>query len=199
MKLKKALLIVDVQNDFCPGGSLPVAEADKIIPAINKYINEFLKWKFPVFASRDWHPKKTKHFKDFGGEWPRHCLANSKGAMFHPKLRLPKHTLILSKGVEADKDSYSAFDAADSNGTDFLNLLKILGIKELYCCGLATDYCVKSSVLDALKSGIKVNLLIDAIKGVDVNKGDSHQAIREMTSHGARKVTFEKALHLLKT
>ena len=95
MKLKKALLIVDVQNDFCPGGALAVPGGDKIGPAINKYIRIFAKKKLPIFASRDWHPIRTKHFKDFGGVWPVHCLQNSRGAAFHPKLKLPKETIKL--------------------------------------------------------------------------------------------------------
>ena len=196
-RVKKALLIVDVQNDFCPGGALAVPEAERIIPILNKYINLFLGLNLPIFACRDWHPEETKHFKRFGGLWPEHCLANSKGAMFHPKLRLPHNAIVLSKGVDPEKESYSAFQAADSNGTRFSNLLKITGIKELFAGGLATDYCVKCSVLDALKFGFKVKLLTDAIKGVDVKKGDSEAALAEMASLGAKKVTFGKVARSL--
>mgnify|MGYP001032085348 CR=1 FL=1 len=192
MKLKKALLIVDVQNDFCPGGALAVKEGDRIVPVLNKYIKVFSRGKLPIFASRDWHPKESKHFKQLGGLWPKHCIQNTKGARFHPELKLPKETIILSKGMDPDKDSYSAFQAVDSNGTDFLPLLKALGINELFVGGLATDYCVKSSVLDALKSGLKVNLLIDAIKGVNIKPKDSEDAIEEMVGRGAKKMTFEK-------
>jgi len=191
MKLKKALLIVDVQNDFCPGGALAVREGDRIVPVLNKYIKVFSREKLPIFASRDWHPKETKHFKQFGGLWPKHCIQNTKGARFHPELKLPEETIILSKGMDPDKDSYSAFQAIDSNGTDFLQLLKALGINELFVGGLATDYCVKSSVLDALKSGLKVNLLIDAIEGVNIRPKDSEDAIEEMVIRGAKKTTFE--------
>ncbi len=192
MKLKKALLVVDVQSDFCPGGALAVSEGDKIVPVLNKYINKFSKVKLPVFASRDWHPKSTKHFKKFGGLWPNHCVQDTKGAQFHPKLKFPKEVIILSKGMDPDKDSYSAFQAYDNNNTEFLNLLKIFGVKELYVGGLATDYCVKSSVLDALKNGFKVYLLFDAIKGVNLKPDDSKEAINEMTASGAKKITFEK-------
>jgi len=191
MKLKKALLIVDVQNDFCPGGALAVRKGDRIVPVLNKYIKVFSREKLPIFASRDWHPKETKHFKQFGGLWPKHCIQNTKGARFHPELKLPEETIILSKGMDPDKDSYSAFQAIDSNGTDFLQLLKALGINELFVGGLATDYCVKSSVLDALKSGLKVNLLIDAIEGVNIRPKDSEDAIEEMVIRGAKKTTFE--------
>ena len=191
MKLKKALLIVDVQNDFCPGGALTVPEGDKIAPVLNRYIKFFSKNKLPIFASRDWHPKKTKHFKAFGGVWPKHCIQNTKGAQFHPKLKLTKETIILSKGMDPEKDSYSAFQAEDANGMEFLNFLKIFGIGELYIGGLATDYCVKSSVIDATKFGFKVRLLIDAIKGVDLNPGDSQAALKEMVKNGARKITLK--------
>jgi len=97
MERTKALLIVDVQNDFCPGGKLAVSEGDKIVPVLNKYIRLFSKKKLPIFASRDWHPRKSKHFKDFGGNWPIHCVQRTKGARFHPRLQLPKNTTIISE------------------------------------------------------------------------------------------------------
>lgn len=192
MKLKKALLIVDLQNDFCPKGRLPVEDGDKIVPQVNKYLKIFSKNKLPIFLSRDWHPKKTKHFKEFGGMWPRHCVQNSKGAEFHSNLKFPKEAIILSKGMDPEKDSYSAFQAVDQNGVEFLNLLKIFGIEELFVAGLATDYCVKWSVFDALKNGFKVKLLIDAIKGVNLKPDDSEKAIKEMLMLGAKKLTFDE-------
>jgi nicotinamidase/pyrazinamidase len=195
---KKALLIVDVQNDFCPGGALAVPEGDKIIPILNKYIETFLKNKLPIFASRDWHPRQTKHFKQFGGLWPEHCVQNTRGAEFHPKLKLTKEAIILSKGMDPREDSYSAFQAADNNGTDFLNLLRSSGIKELFVGGLATDYCVKWTVLDALKSGLEVKLLTDVIRGVDLKPKDSEEAIAEMVSQGARKINFEELNKLMR-
>ena len=192
MEEKKALLIVDVQNDFCPGGALAVPEGDKIVPMLNKYMMIFSRKKWPIFASRDWHPKESKHFKKFGGPWPEHCIQNTRGARLHPSLRLPKETILLSKGMDPDKDSYSAFQAVDSKGTGFFELLKISGIKKLFVGGLATDYCVKSSVLDALKFGFRVRLLIDAIKGVNIKPEDSEQAIEEMVRGGAEKMTLEE-------
>jgi nicotinamidase/pyrazinamidase len=192
MEEKKALLIVDVQNDFCPGGALAVPEGDKIVPVLNKYMIIFSRKKWPIFASRDWHPKESKHFKKFGGPWPEHCIRNTRGARLHPNLRLPKETILLSKGMDPDKDSYSAFQAVDAKGTDFFELLKNSGIKELFVGGLATDYCVKSSVLDALKFGFKVRLLIDAIRGVNIKPEDSEQAIGEMVRGGAEKMTLEE-------
>lgn len=194
MKLKKALLAVDVQNDFCPGGALAVPEGDKVVEVLNQYIKIFSAKKLPVFASRDWHPKKTVHFKKFGGTWPVHCVQGTKGAQFHPKLKLPKEAIILSKGMDPEKDSYSAFQAEDNNGQLFLNLLKILGIEELYIGGLATDYCIKFSACDALKNGFKVKLLTDAMKGVNLKPNDSRCAIEEMVKMGAKKIIFKEIL-----
>lgn len=185
MKKDKALLVVDVQNDFCPAGSLAVPKGDRIIPVINKYCSLFSKNKFAVFACRDWHPKKTRHFKQYGGLWPAHCVQDTSGAKYHRKLKLPKGAIIISKGTDPDKDSYSAFQAKDRQGRSFLRLLKQKGIKELYLGGLATDYCVKFSCLDALKNKIRSVVLLDAIKGVDLKPGDSLRALRLITRKGA--------------
>lgn len=192
MKLKKALLVVDVQNDFCSKGALGIAQGDEIIPILNKYIKLFSKKKLPIFITRDWHPKVTKHFKQFGGLWPKHCIQGTHGAEFHPGLKFSKEAIVLSKGMDPQKDSYSASHAEDVNGTGFLNLLKIFGITKLYIGGLATDYCVKYSTLDALKNGIKVYVLTDAIKGVNINPNDSLDAIKEILSNGAKKMTFDR-------
>jgi len=194
LKLKKVLLIVDVQNDFCPAGKLAVPQGDKIVPVLNKYIKIFSQKKLPMFFSRDWHPQKTSHFKKFGGIWPVHCVQNTKGAEFHPKLKIPKEAIIISKGMDPQKDSYSAFDGEDRYGQSLHNILMILGIKELYIGGLATDYCVKATVLEALKRGFKVKLLLDAIKGVDIKPKDSLKAIEEMKQKGAVLVNFEMIL-----
>jgi nicotinamidase/pyrazinamidase len=167
-----------------------VPQGDKVVPALNKYIKIFSKKKLPIFASADWHPVRTKHFRDFGGVWPVHCIQNTKGAAFHPKLKLPKGAILLYKGMDPEQDSYSAFQAEDLRGIGFAKLLHLLAVKELYIGGLATDYCVKSSVLDALKHGLKVKLLMDAARGVDLKPGDSEKAIKEMVKKGARKITI---------
>ena len=195
MGAEKALLIIDVQNDFCPGGALAVPEGDKIVPVLNRYIELFLSKGLPIFVSRDWHPEKTKHFKDFGGLWPKHCIQKTRGAEFHPGLKLPDKIIILSKGIDPEKDSYSVFQGADSQGKSFLNLLSFMGIIELYVGGLATDYCVKESVLDALKNGFRVKLLMDAIKGV--NEESSREAIKQMIARGAEQITFEKLSRIM--
>jgi nicotinamidase/pyrazinamidase len=188
MNPNKALLIVDVQNDFCPGGALGVPGGHKIIPNINKYIRIFSKKKLPIFATRDWHPVKTTHFKDFGGIWPVHCLQNSWGAAFHSELRLPKDVTLLYKGMNPHKDSYSSFHAEDERGMDLEKLMKLMGIKEIYIGGLATDYCVRFTAKDALKKGFKVKVLMDAIGGVDLKPGDSRKAIKEIVKSGAKKI-----------
>jgi len=186
-----ALVIVDVQNDFCPGGALAVTDGDLIVPVLNKYIEVFAENNRPILASRDWHSRETKHFKLFGGLWPEHCVQNTQGALFHPGLKLPSQTVVLSKGIDPDKDGYSAFEAADDQGQDLLSILNGLGVKELFVGGLATDYCVKSTVLEALKN-FKVNLLVDAVKGVNLNPDDSKTAVEEMVAGGAIKMTFDE-------
>ncbi len=195
--MKSALLIVDVQIDFCPGGALAVPEGDRIIAILNKYIKVFSEKKLPIFASRDWHPPETTHFKKFGGQWPQHCIQDTPGAAFHPVLRLPEDAVILSKGVEPDKDGYSAFQAIDNKGEEFAGLLKKNSVKELFIGGLATDYCVRWTVVDALKYGLRITVLEDAIKGVNLKPHDSEDALKEMFVMGAGKITFEKLSRML--
>ncbi len=196
MKSKKALLIVDIQNDFCPGGALGVREGDQIIPTVNEYVNLFIKKSLPVFVSRDWHPKDTRHFKGSGGPWPVHCVQNTRGAEFHRDFRIPKEAIILSKGSDSEMDGYSVFEAHDSKKTPFLDLLKKMGIEELYIAGIATDYCVRMTSLDAFKKGLKVNVLSDAIKGVD--EKDSKRAIDEIiTQNGKLKIFSEVTKELI--
>lgn len=184
-KDKDALIIVDVQKDFCTGGALPVPEGEKIVPVLNKYIEKFHEAGALIVATRDWHPPNHSSFKNHGGIWPPHCIQETPGAEFHPDLKLPKETKIISKATSADKEAYSGFD-----GTDLEKELKNAGIQRLFIGGLATDYCVKSTVLDALRLGFETVLLFDAIKGVDVNPGDSERAIKEMLEKGAKKGTL---------
>lgn len=183
---KQALLVVDVQNDFCPGGTLAVAHGDEVVPPLNKLIDQFLKRGNPVYKSRDWHPPETKHFQRYGGLWPVHCVQNTKGAEFHPQLKDDPRIRVVSKGL-GDTDCYSAFDE-----TDLAALLRDEGVKEVLVGGLTTDYCVKNTVLDALKEGFKVKALQDAIRAVDVNPGDGERAIREMRAAGAEIVTTDQ-------
>jgi nicotinamidase/pyrazinamidase len=176
---KRALLVVDVQNDFCPGGSLAVAHGDEVVKPLNQLIIEFLERGEPVFKTRDWHPVNTKHFADFGGTWPVHCVQNTKGAEFHPNLIDDIHIRVISKGL-GDEDCYSAFD-----GTDLGLQLQRLGVNEIWVGGLTTDYCVKNTALDGLKEGFAVKVLADAIRPVDLQPGDGERAIEEMRAAGA--------------
>ena len=184
---RAALLLVDVQNDFCPGGALPVPEGDRVVPVLNQYIDQFQAAGLPVFASRDWHPAVTKHFKDYGGLWPPHCVQETPGAAPHPGLKLSPSVTVVSKGMGLEQDAYSCFQAQSDEGRPFQELLHAAGIEHLYVGGLATDYCVRASVLDALHAGFRVTLLEDAVRGVDVQPGDSERAIEEMTRAGAAR------------
>lgn len=184
MSRKPALLVVDVQNDFCPGGALGVRDGDAILPRVNRVIGLFARRDLPVLATRDWHPRVTKHFKEFGGAWPPHCVQGTKGARFHPGLKLPKDATILSKGMDPDQDSYSGFQALSPAGRDLESVLRDQGIEDLFVCGLATDYCVRATALDAVRRGLRVHVLADAIKGVDLRPGDSEAALQEMRDAG---------------
>ena len=185
MTTKASLLIIDVQNDFCPGGALPVPAGDRVVAPLNRAAELFAAAGLPVVASRDWHPPVTSHFNAYGGIWPSHCVQGSRGAEFHPQLRLPPGYFLLSKGFESDTDSYSAFDGRLADGSSLQLLLATLGVARLFVGGLATDYCVKESVLAALRTGLQVVVLEDAVAGVDVTAGDSLRAMKEMKTAGA--------------
>jgi nicotinamidase/pyrazinamidase len=182
---RAALLVVDAQNDFCAGGALEVPQSRRVIDALNRHLETARRQHLPVYASRDWHPPRTTHFKPFGGEWPVHCVQHSVGAAFHPDLRLPRDILVVTKGDGDDAPGYSAFDGRLPSGETLLSDLQRRGITHLYVGGLATDYCVRASVLDALRAGLQVTVLDDAIAGVDVSPGDSARAREEMMRHGA--------------
>ena len=179
---KRALIVVDVQNDFCPGGALAVPHGNEVIAPLNKLIKIFLERGEPEFKSRDWHPPTTKHFAAYGGTWPVHCVQETAGAEFHPRLLDDIHIRVVSKGL-GDEDCYSAFDE-----TDFALQLQRLGVEELWVGGLATDYCVKNTVLDALKQGFKVKAITDAMRAVDLKPDDGERAIEEMRNAGAEIV-----------
>jgi nicotinamidase/pyrazinamidase len=180
------LLLVDPQNDFCPGGSLAVADGDAVIPVLNDWAIAAQRAHAPIFVSRDWHPPKTTHFKDFGGVWPAHCVMGTHGADFHPDLRLPTEAVIVSKGMGETEDAYSAFQARDASGTLLAALLEQRGVRHLYVAGLATDYCVKSSALDALNRDIGVTLVPEGMRAVNLQPTDGEQALAEMRARGAQ-------------
>lgn len=191
MENGSALLIEDVQNDFCFGGALAVSGGDEVVPVLNRYIDLFLERGLPVFASRDWHPEKSHHFSKYGGIWPVHCVQGSRGAGFHPDLKLPADVVIMSKGMEPLRDGFSSFEAICEKGVSFSAALSERGVRHICIGGLATDYCVKYTVLDALAVGFSVTLLIDAIRGVDLKPGDAESAIREMVMAGAAVACLE--------
>jgi nicotinamidase/pyrazinamidase len=179
---KRALLVVDVQNDFCPGGALAVKGGDEVIAPLNRLIEDFLARGDYVFKSRDWHPATTKHFAQYGGTWPVHCVQETDGASFHADLIDDPRIEIVSKGM-GDEDSYSAFD-----GTSLAALLRERGVSEVWVGGLATDYCVKNTALDALREGFQVKVVAEAMRAVEVQPGDGHRAIEEMRRAGAEIV-----------
>lgn len=184
----KAIILVDIQNDFCPAGALAVSGGDSIVNPSNKLIQKFVSENLPVVFTRDWHPADHSSFTDNGGIWPSHCVAGTPGADFHPDLLLPESALIFSKAVTAERDAYSGFE-----GTTLDAELKTAGVDELVICGLATDYCVKNTALDAVNLGYRVELAADCIRAVDVNPGDGDAAIDEMRKAGII-ITDSKAL-----
>jgi len=186
MESRKALIVVDVQNDFCPGGSLAVTEGNEVVAPLNKLMKEFLDRGEPVYQTRDWHPEKTKHFASYGGTWPIHCVQNTHGAEFHPDLLNDPRITVISKGFDERADGYSGFD-----GTQLAQLLRDEGVNELWVGGLATDYCVKQTVIDGLQSGFKVKALADAMRPVNVNPDDGQKAVEEMREAGAEIIGDE--------
>jgi nicotinamidase/pyrazinamidase len=180
-----ALLIIDVQNDFLPGGALAVSGGNEIVPLLNRYIALFAQQRLPVIATRDWHPADHCSFVAQGGIWPAHCVANSEGAAFPALLALPPSTVCISKATNKRQDAYSAFDH-----TDLANRLHLLGTSRLFAGGLATDYCVLHSVIDALSLGFQVCLLMDAVRAVDARPDDGQDAIKAMLMRGAVPVSL---------
>lgn len=187
---RDALVIVDVQNDFCPGGSLAVPAGDEVVPVLNRYAERFARCGAPVFASRDWHPERTKHFAAWGGAWPPHCVRGTRGAEFHRALELPAGTEIVSKGMDPEVDAYSAWEARTEADKPFAEALAARGTRRLFVGGLATDYCVKATALDALRHGFEVFVLEDGSRPVDVKPGDGARALDELAAAGARRVTL---------
>ena len=175
-----ALIIVDVQNDFLPGGALPVAGGDQVIPPLNDYARRFRAAGFPVIATRDWHPPDHRSFSTHGGPWPPHCVAGTDGARFAADLELPPDAVIVSKASTPDDDTYSGFD-----GNNLAAELRRQGVHRVFVGGLATDYCVLHTVLGALREGFATVLLTDAVRAVEVHPGDGAAAITAMQAAGA--------------
>jgi nicotinamidase/pyrazinamidase len=173
-----ALILVDVQIDFCPGGALPIEHGDQVVPVLNRWIAAASQAGIPVYASRDWHPKGHLSFTESGGQWPPHCLQDSEGARFHPDLRFDPSTVIVTKGVRFDRDQYSAFDETGLAGE-----LRARGVKRVWVGGLAQDVCVRATVLDARRAGFEAVVIADGTR--PVTHAGGVQANDEMRGAGA--------------
>ncbi|MCH8122455.1 MAG: nicotinamidase [Bacteroidetes bacterium] len=178
-----ALMIVDVQKDFCPGGALPIEDGDKVVPILNRWIAAAVARGVPIYASRDWHPVGHVSFNERGGPWPPHCLQDSDGARFHSNLELPDSAVIVTKGVRFDQDQNSAFDQ-----TGIVEQLRKDGIQRLLVGGLAEDVCVLATALDARREGFEVALIADATRPVSTQKGEK-----------ARKKMRDSGVHFVRT
>lgn len=189
------LILVDVQNDFCPGGALAVNEGDQIVPIINRLIPEFPL----VISTQDWHPENHISFKQRGGPWPPHCVQGTQGAQLHPDLRTDTISYYFRKASSPDKDDYSEFAGKDEQGRSLDETLKRHGVRELYVVGLATDYCVLETVLDGIKYSYEVNAVTDAMRAVNVNPDDGEKALQKMAENGAHLVTSDEVLNLAGT
>ncbi len=173
-----ALLVVDVQRDFCPGGALPIEDGDAVVPVLNRWLAAARERGIPVYASRDWHPRGHPSFLDRGGDWPPHCIQGEPGAELHPDLDLPAEAVLVTKGTRFDKDQLSAFDA-----TGLAVRLADDGVRRLFVGGLARDVCVRATVLDALRAGLGVHVLVEATRAVDEAEG--RRALEQMRDAGA--------------
>lgn len=186
-----ALIVVDVQNDFLPGGNLAVSDGDAVIPVLNDYIDLFLSHGLPIFFTRDWHPEGHCSFQEKGGTWPPHCVIGTEGAEFAPALKVPVEADIVSKGSELERDAYSGFQ-----GTNLAARLKELQVSRVFVGGLATDYCVLNTVKDGLKNGFHVVLLRDATRAVNLKPGDGEKAEQEMVELGANPADYQAIVNV---
>jgi nicotinamidase/pyrazinamidase len=189
---KAALIVVDVQRDFCPEGALAVNDGDKVVPLLNEVVEAFSKAGLPIYFTRDWHPPNHISFTSQGGPWPQHCVQDTLGAEFHPDLKVLPGAIIISKGDKPMVEAYSGFQ-----GTRLEGALKEAGVEELFIGGLTTDYCVRESVKDARSAGFGVSVLDDCVRAVDVKEGDGAKALDEMEKMGARLTNSSEAINLL--
>jgi nicotinamidase/pyrazinamidase len=174
-----ALVIVDVQNDFCPGGALEVAAGHEVVPVLNHWLDEARTQGVPVFASRDWHPENHVSFQHRGGPWPPHCVQGTHGAEFHAGLNLPSDVTVISKGHHPDEDSYSAF-----GGTELAAMLRQAQVRRVWVGGLAQDYCVRATAIDAIKEGFEVHIIVGATRAVNIDPSDGARALDDVTFAG---------------
>ena len=187
-----ALIVVDVQRDFCPGGALAVKDGDKIVPKLNKVIGAAEAAGRPVYFTRDWHPPSHISFKRQGGVWPSHCVKDTPGAGFYSDLLIPRSATVISKGDKPRKEAYSGFQ-----GTTLAKLLRSKGVDEIFVGGLATDYCVKETAIDALREGFNVDVMTDCVRAVNLKPGDGARALRTVRAKGAELTTSNAAIKRL--
>jgi nicotinamidase/pyrazinamidase len=180
-----ALIVVDAQVDFLPGGSLAVPGGNEVVPVLNRCIELFHARELPVYFTRDWHPADHVSFREQGGPWPPHCVQGTQGAGFAPGLDRDRDDQVISKADNSDRDSYSNFEE-----TDLKERLRYQKVRRVFVGGLATDYCVLNTVGDALKEGFEAVLLVDAIRAVNVKPGDGERAVRKMVKLGAREARY---------
>lgn len=188
--LQAALILVDLQNDFLEGGALGAPNSNSILSAVNRYVTLFEDEQLPIIATRDWHPPNHISFIMRGGKWPPHCIMGTHGAEFPKELKLPRQARIVSKASDPERDAYSGFD-----GTDLNEGLNSLNVRDLFICGIATEYCVKSTVMDALRNGFRTVLLVDAVAAI--NNSDGEEAIREMQRNGCKLASLQDTVKLL--
>jgi nicotinamidase/pyrazinamidase len=181
-----ALLVIDVQNDFCPGGALAVPHGDEVIPVLNRLSARASALGIPVYASRDWHPPDSRHFAVNGGIWPVHCVPGTWGVRLHADLDLPPGALIVTKDVGRDGDGYSAFEGTIAGRGGLLSDLRARGVTELLIGGLALDYCVRVTALDGRREGFDVVVVSDAVRAVEKSPGDAARATAELEAAGVR-------------
>ena len=175
-----AVIVVDIQNDFCPGGALPVPEGDQVIPVINRWIDQAERVGATIVLTRDWHPANHCSFETEGGPWPVHCVQRTPGAEYHPDLRTPQSAIYVDKATDPARENFSDFA-----GTALGEQLRRKRVQRLFVGGLALDYCVRATVLEGLTEGFEIHLLLSATRSVDVKAGDGQRAIDEMRAAGA--------------
>lgn len=191
IKSADALIVVDLQNDFCEGGSLAVNGASLIVPLINGILGKF----HTVVFTRDWHPPDHCSFSDnpgyVDGSWPPHCVQHTPGAAFHPELSVPRNAVVISKGASANQEAYSGFEGTSAHGESLAELFAKRGVQRVFVCGLATDYCVRATAIDSVGLGYETILIEDACRAVDNPPGTGHRAVDDMARHGVRVSSVE--------
>ena len=183
--MAKALLIIDFQNDFTSGGALAVPEGDDIAEPVKRLAEHF----DVIAATRDWHPPDHASFEAQGGPWPVHCVRGTHGAEFHPAMEGIPLDAVFDVGQGRDDEGYSGFE-----NSDLARVLREHDVDEVYVCGLATDYCVRASTIDACREGFDVTVVEDAVRAVEVNEGDGERAFGDMREAGAKVSTSDEVL-----